>query len=185
MQNRHPLPQAGCRPRRGLRKSTSQCPSGEWWFMMSMSRTTSGSGVSRGTSTMLCWRWDSAVGSVLPMTMKIRHLGWAALVMNHLRPLMTYSSPSRRIRVVMFVASDDDTSGSVMAKAERISPFNSGSSHCSRCAGVANMCNNSMLPVSGALQLKTSEAHSTRPMISARGAYSKLVRRVPGSSFRR
>jgi hypothetical protein len=32
-----------------------------------------------------------------------------------------------------------------------------------------------MLPVSGALQLKTSGDHSTRPMISAWGAYSRLV----------
>ena len=41
-----------------------------------------------------------------------------------------------------------------------------------------------MLPVSGAEQLKTSEAQNTRPMISASGAYSRLVRRVPGSSSR-
>ena len=37
-----------------------------------------------------------------------------------------------------------------------------------------------MLPVSGAAQLNTSEANSTRPMISARGAYSRLV--SPGAS---
>ena len=39
-----------------------------------------------------------------------------------------------------------------------------------------------MLPVSGALQLNTSEAHATRPMISASGAYSRLLSRWPGSS---
>ena len=39
-----------------------------------------------------------------------------------------------------------------------------------------------MLPVSGAQQLKTSEAQGRRPMISASGAYSRLVSRVPGSS---
>jgi hypothetical protein len=38
-----------------------------------------------------------------------------------------------------------------------------------------------MLPVSGAEQLKTSLAHGTRPMISARGAYSVLVRPAPSS----
>ena len=32
-----------------------------------------------------------------------------------------------------------------------------------------------MLPVSGALQLKTSGAIGERPMISHRGAYSRLV----------
>ena len=42
-----------------------------------------------------------------------------------------------------------------------------------------------MFPVSGAEQLKTSEAHCNWPMISANGAYSRLVSRVPGSSGRR
>ena len=42
-----------------------------------------------------------------------------------------------------------------------------------------------MLPVSGALQLNTSADHGTRPIISASGAYSRLVRRVPGSSDRK
>ncbi|MCY1545951.1 hypothetical protein D9M68_819220 [compost metagenome] len=69
-----------------------------------------------------------------------------------------------------------------MAKAERISPSSSGTSQRARCCGVANRCSNSMLPVSGALQLNTSEAQDTRPMISASGAYSRLLRRVPGSS---
>jgi len=36
-----------------------------------------------------------------------------------------------------------------------------------------------MFPVSGAEQLKTSGAHKTRPMISHRGAYSRLVRPAP------
>ena len=82
----------------------------------------------------------------------------------------------------MLVASELATSGSVMAKHERISPRSSGASHASRCAGVANRCSSSMLPVSGAEQLNTSEAQNTRPMISASGAYSRLARRVPGSS---
>jgi hypothetical protein len=34
-----------------------------------------------------------------------------------------------------------------------------------------------MLPVSGAEQLNTSDDHCTRPMISASGAYSRLVSR--------
>ena len=36
----------------------------------------------------------------------------------------------------MLVASDEATSGSVIAKQERIFPSASGSSHCSFCAGV-------------------------------------------------
>jgi len=42
---------------------------------------------------------------------------------------MTSSSPSQEILVAMFVASEDATSGSVIAKHERISPSSSGSSH--------------------------------------------------------
>ena len=51
---------------------------------------------------------------------------------------MTYSSPSRSIRVPMLVASDEATSGSVIAKADRISPSSSGVSHSSFCAGEPN-----------------------------------------------
>ena len=39
-----------------------------------------------------------------------------------------------------------------------------------------------MLPVSGAEQLKTSEDQATRPMISASGAYSRLLSPAPCSS---
>lgn len=46
-------------------------------------------GVSRGTRIMLCRRCRSAVGSVLPMTMKIAHRGFIAPEMYHLRPLTT------------------------------------------------------------------------------------------------
>ncbi len=38
-----------------------------------------------------------------------------------------------------------------------------------------------MLPVSGALQLKTSGAQGTRPMISHSGAYSRFDRPAPRS----
>jgi hypothetical protein len=89
------------------------------------------------------------------------------------------------MRVQMLVASDEATSGSDIAKHERIVPSSSGAIHWRACAGVAARCNSSMLPVSGALQLNTSDAQGTRPMISASGAYSRLLRRVPGSSSRR
>jgi len=57
-----------------------------------------------------------------------------------------------------------------MAKAERISPRISGSSQRARCAGLAKRCSSSMLPLSGALQLKTSATQGRRPMASASGA---------------
>ena len=46
------------------------------------------------------------------------------------------ASPSRRMRASMLVASDEATAGSVIAKAERISPSSSGFSHCSFCSFV-------------------------------------------------
>ena len=85
------------------------------------------------------------------------------------------------MRSEMFVASEDATSGSVMAKAERISPSSSGRSHWSCCSVVPNMVRISMLPVSGAEQLQASEAIVLRPMISASGAYSRFVSPGPHS----
>ena len=56
----------------------------------------------------------------------------------------------------MLVASHEATSGSVMAKQDRISPSSSGWSHRSFCSAVPNMVSTSMLPVSGAEQLQAS-----------------------------
>ena len=104
-------------------------------------------------------------------------------LVHHLRPWMTYSSPSRTIEVAMLVASEDATSGSVMANADRIWPSSSGSSHCDFCSGVPNMCSTSMLPVLGASQLIASGAMcELQPVISATAAYSTFV--MPETSGR-
>ena len=77
----------------------------------------------------------------------------------------------------MLVASEDATSGSVIAKADRICPSSSGSSHCDFCSAVPNMCSTSMLPVFGASQLIASGAMcEDQPVTSASAAYSTLVR---------
>ena len=116
-----------------------------------------------------------ASGSVLPMTTKTLQRGSAAPVIHHLRPLMTYSSPSRTMRVSMFVASEVATAGSVIAKAERISPSSSGSSHCFCCSSVPSRWSSSMLPVSGAAQLVASGASSRlQPVSSASGGVLQL-----------
>src|ERR1035437_6483874 len=81
----------------------------------------------------------------------------------------------------MFVASEEATPGSVMQNAERISPASGGVSQRSFCAAEPYFTSTSMLPVSGALQLKTSGAIEERPVISAKGAYSTLVRPAPYS----
>src|SRR5690554_7339140 len=67
------------------------------------------------------------------MTMAILQCSFIAPEDHHLVPLMTYSSPSRRISHWMLVASEEATSGSVMEKQERISPASSGLSHFSFC----------------------------------------------------
>ncbi len=70
----------------------------------------------------------------------------------------------------MLVASEEAVSGSVMAKAERLSPSSNGRSQRAFCAGVAQCWSMIMLGTSGAWQLKTSGAHGRRPRISATGA---------------
>ena len=63
----------------------------------------------------------------------------------------------------MFLASEEATSGSVMANAERISPASSGFSHRSFCSSVPTRSSTSMLPVSGALQFRHSDASGLLP----------------------
>jgi hypothetical protein len=94
-------------------------------------------------------------------------------------PFRTYESPSFLIVISMFVASLDATWGSVMRKAERISPFSSGSSHLLFCASVPYLAMTSMLPVSGAAQLTASEAVLLLPRYSAIRPYSRLLKPAP------
>ncbi len=104
------------------------------------------------------------------MNTKILQSGWPTPVDHHLRPLITISSPSTTAVASMLVASEEATSGSVIVKAERIRPSSSGSSHVSRWASSPYLRRTSMLPVSGALQLKTYGAMKERPVASAIGA---------------
>ena len=70
----------------------------------------------------------------------------------------------------MLVASEEATSGSVIVNALRIRASSRGSSHCARCSSVPYFSSTSMLPVSGALQLKTCGESTDRPVSSAIGA---------------
>ena len=80
----------------------------------------------------------------------------------------------------MFVASEEATSGSVIANAERISPASSGSSHCFLCSSEPNWESTSMFPVSGAAQFSAVGARcGLRPVISASGAYWRFVSPAP------
>src|SRR5258707_14479059 len=115
------------------------------------------------------------------MKIEILKRGSPAPEDHHLRPLMTYSLPSRQMLASMLVASEEATAGSVIAKHDRISPASSGFSQRSFCSGVPYRSMTSMLRVSGAEQLKTSGAMWLRPMISHSGAYSRLVSPAPRS----
>ena len=62
------------------------------------------------------------------------------------------------MRVAMLVASEEATSGSVIANAERISARSNGSSHSPSAASLPNWSSTSMLPVSGAAQFRAAGA---------------------------
>ena len=111
----------------------------------------------------------------------ILHLGSPAPEVHHFSPLITYSSPSSTAVAAMLVASDEATPGSVMPKADLISPFNKGVSHSSFWVSLPYLTKTSMFPVSGAEQLKTSDAIPDRPICSARCEYSKFVNPAPSS----
>mmetsp|Transcript_63707 Transcript_63707/g.180946 ORF Transcript_63707/g.180946 Transcript_63707/m.180946 type:complete len:247 (-) Transcript_63707:276-1016(-) len=128
---------------------------------------------SRGTSIMVCCSCRGPVKLVLPRRTKTLHSGLMAPEIHHLWPLTTYSSPSASMRVAMFVASLEATPGSVIANAERISPFRRGSSHCFFCWSFPNFSRTSMLPVSGAEQFIARLAAPFMPRISAIGEYSR------------
>ena len=63
----------------------------------------------------------------------------------------------------MLRASELARPGSVIPKQLRISPLSSGSSHCFFCSGVPTRSSTSMFPVSGAEQLRHSEASGFLP----------------------
>src|SRR5260370_41817497 len=93
-------------------------------------------GASRGTRICDCWLWGAALGSVLPITIAILHRGSPAPDDHHLRPLITYPFPLRTMLARIFVASEEATSGSVIATHDRISPASRGFSHFPFCSGV-------------------------------------------------
>src|SRR5215213_2340062 len=95
---------------------------------------------------------------------------------------MTHSSPSSSARVVSPVGSEPAVSGSVIEKHERISPSSSGWSQRSCCSSVPCSARISILPVSGAAQLKTIGAAPFRPISSQSIPYSQLVSPGPKRS---
>ena len=93
--------------------------------MMEIFRTNRYPGLSKGTRIMLAlWYTFSASGFVIAITM----VNWApsAAVVNHLCPLITYSSPSKTALVDIWMGLLPACSGSVIEKQERISTLCKG-----------------------------------------------------------
>ena len=103
-------------------------------------------------------------GSVTAMV--IRKSARDPFEVNHLWPLITHSSPSRRARVRISLGSEPATSGSVIENALRISPASSGSIHFFFCSVVPPTAISSALPESGALLPKIEGARAVWPRIS-------------------
>ena len=120
-------------------------------------------GVSFSTTIIEHRRCGGASGSVT--TMKMMKSAIDALVIIHLRPLSTHSSPSRTPVDSICVGSVPDTQGSVMANALRMSPRRLGHNQRSFCSSVPPSAISSALPESGAMFPKTSIAKPTRPVI--------------------
>src|ERR1700730_5340074 len=97
---------------------------------------------------MLARRCGGAVGSVIAKTMA--NAAPLALVMNHLWPLMTQASPSQTAVVRIWVGSEPETSGSVIAMHERTESATRGSTYVRFWSGVPASHRISVLPVSGA-----------------------------------
>ena len=129
-----------------------------------MSRTISIPGVPAGTTNTEACRWGRPSGLVSANTSTMS--ATEALVMNHLWPLITHSSPSLTAVVPMTVGSAPARNGSVRAKALEISPRRLGQSQRSFWASVAPWASSSMLPLSGAWTPKMVIDIMHRPMIS-------------------
>src|SRR5215471_14405798 len=111
-------------------------------------------GVSLGTTIIDCWRWRGAFGLVLPITTSTLQRSDSEPELNHFLPLRTYSSPSRSMRRLMLVASEDAESGSVIENADRISPSSSGANQSRFTVSEPYRLRISMFPVSGAAQFR-------------------------------
>ena len=79
-----------------------------------MGRSTSMPGVSMGTRICECCRWRGAVLLVFTITIRMRQRGSPAPEIQCFSPLITQVSPSSTAEVLMFVASEEATSGSVI-----------------------------------------------------------------------
>jgi hypothetical protein len=112
-------------------------------------------GVSVGTTNIDARRRGGPSGLVTAMTM--RKSATDPFDVNHLCPLITYSSPTRSARVESSVGSAP-APGSVIEKALRSRPSSSGCIHVRFCSSFAPRASSSAFPESGALLPKIDGA---------------------------
>jgi len=117
---------------------------------------------SRGTRICDCWLWGAALGSSCPSRLQ-------SCIEGRLPPTTTIAAVDDvAIAIPAYRGLDigrvrGATRGSVIRKAERISPASSGFSHLAFCAALPYRCITSIFPVSGAEQLNTSDAQALVP----------------------
>src|SRR5262245_2078017 len=142
-----------------MRISQWLCPP----LIVSTSRTTSQP--SEGMSTRKAeFAACGTSGSSSVRAIRIANFAPRAPEMNHLWPSITHASPSSRARVWISVGSEPATSGSVIAKHERMCPLQSGFRYFFFCSGVAQWCSVCMLPSSGACAFS---AKGPKPLFAA------------------
>mmetsp|Transcript_12763 Transcript_12763/g.37201 ORF Transcript_12763/g.37201 Transcript_12763/m.37201 type:complete len:293 (-) Transcript_12763:309-1187(-) len=182
-----PLPRCHSTFDLGIRTSvneSSKCPFGASSSPNTVRGRTNSipSVLARSTNNILCCANALASGSVLPIKIMTLQCKLPAPVHHHFRPFTTKSSPSSRISILIFVASELATSGSVIAKHDRIDPSSNGESHFSFCCSLPNLAMVSIFPVSGDAQLQAVAANSKWtdvPISSHRSAYCRFVRPLP------
>ena len=145
--------------------------------MIGMFRTWTKPGVSVGTMNIEARLWGAWSGSVTAITMA--KAAPSAAVVNHLRPLITKSSPSRVAVVDRRVGLEPALSGSVIEKQLRISPARSGSSQRDFWVREPYSARISMFPASGAWQLRARCPKGVRPSSALTRPWSSRLRPSP------
>ena len=115
--------------------------------------------------------------------MRIANRARCALLMNHLWPLITHSSPSWYAHVLMSVGSEPATSGSVIAKHDALTPSHNGFRYFCFCSSVPQCNSVCMLPSSGACALMANGPKLARAASACTIASSTWPSPIPPHSW--
>ena len=117
------------------------------------------------------------LGATFAMMIQVR--APSAPVISHLRPLMTYSLPSKIASVFSCPGSEPAPSGSVIANTDRCRPSMTGTRNSSAWASLAILDKMNMLPSSGAAQFIATGPRVDQPAASNSTACSRWVGSQP------